>query len=916
MSEAVLHRLLRLAMIATVAAATASAGDDQDVSWEASVFSEGKPHAAPTVNQRAKLQQAEWRNHHGHHNRAKMATQHHANQDAHIAKATGSLGHRHRKRSHQERSRERSLVRRSVKTAEAVEDHAVLESPGRKATAASSAAVPEGADAKAFPDMTGRLRWESFESLNTCSRLMVGTWWFHGGSNFREFRIFREVDGSLYFRQVWGTFPYRRLGRLQQLRSEVARPTKSGHVSTACAFQGNLTDGDQIHIYYHFANSRIPETIEVAAAHNLLQPVLASRRPSPWMSPTNSAIFIAAALMFSSLLTACWPCCGSPTTHHASKKGSTRKQQGERPATAGGTQDQQPPGTAKICEPTGAAMSCGEAPVASEGRGSLQASRRVTSNSLSATQELKKQPERVREEWLDSLRLTCIMFMVIRHALQSVERLGRLPPQLDANFLAFFLHGLPIFLYIAGHSCGTSMPSQGSTFTDQLCYLRRRAVRLLIPDLLGAVLVVMPTEYIGREWRPCANMGQRDGFMDWLRAYVFKSGTRAGWHCEGLGWLGFLITLFCVQAMLYPWAAALHHQILLRADQAKTTWASSIKGLCYPMLWQCWLAVWLSCIGAAVELDGDMPLPLRGVLRPDVALVCAPLLADTVMVQFAPLGAASHSAGWRYYFWLSAVLRRVVASVALATFTLRTTFDKSQMHSNNSSTLWVELLCFAIFYQQGVVDGVLKTAAAREQAEGEDACAEHKPGFRPGVLPFSAPLETMLSKTWMQKMHRWNPQKNGRVMAAVCWGLWLLLSLLPVPGMMIYGAGFRYPAYRRSSAGHFILRSWAILGIAIWWWSNHLPEVFRRMSGFAELGFSFYFLHWLFIESAMLEIYGKPAWPLPRGDMPWWAGLFLSLLACCFGVLLCHALLVLLIRGGLRCYRSHNEFVIAVKTSM
>jgi hypothetical protein len=110
--------------------------------------------------------------------------------------------------------------------------------------------------------------------------------------------------------------------------------------------------------------------------------------------------------------------------------------------------------------------------------------------------------------------------------------------------------------------------------------LRHRANQLLIPSVIGIFLVVIPTEFMGRNWRTCAK--GPDNPYQWLQHYLFHSSGLSGIQCEGLGWLGFMVSLFFLQALLRPWCVVLHQQTLALSGNGNKVF---VIELLVPMLW-------------------------------------------------------------------------------------------------------------------------------------------------------------------------------------------------------------------------------------------------------------------------------------------------------------------------------------------
>jgi len=399
------------------------------------------------------------------------------------------------------------------------------------------------------------------------------------------------------------------------------------------------------------------------------------------------------------------------------------------------------------------------------------------------------------------------------------------------------------------------MSTLGAQFVDHIAFVKRRAMQLLLPGIMGTLLVVIPTEYVGRKWRHCAcDLG--DAPLEWLHAYLLRTDGRRGMLCEGLGWMGFLVTLFVMQTILRPWALILHRRVLAPSSDAYIG-----EDLRCMMVWLCG-----GILFASFSLPGDAPLGLRGFLRPDTALAFAPAFADLLTLSIAPPRAKGHSCtvATAASLRMPALLRRIVATVALATWT--TTVDYDGIHPEaNSNVLWLELCMLLVFYQQGVADGIFRCVPDVNEA-----------------LPGGSSVHLVVAsvKTYVEKAKILWPGLANWICFLLPWFLWSLVSFIPVSGHYVATTpGFRYPAYSGSSAGNYVLRSWVVLGLAVWWWSQHVPTAVARLKTVAPFGFTLYLMHWFFIELTMAELYGAPdAQGLsgPTG-LPWWLGLFFSL---------------------------------------
>jgi hypothetical protein len=662
---------------------------------------------------------------------------------------------------------------------------------------------------------------EEVWNANDCNASMVGNWYFRGeGIRDREFHIYRDATGRMWLRQLGSHLR-------EGIRSGVLGEHRDTKHRKSCCFKVTLSDGAVVHLLHHRASKIATETLEVTQVGQNAFPILASRSPPPFISLDASAWLVVAVVLLSG--------------------------------------------------PIVAVMS----------KGGDRADAASTNASVErVTQEVD------HEDWLDVFRLVCIGFMVVRHTIQSLERLGRMPKDSGGGPLfdmSFFLHGLPLFMYVAGRSCGKSMLKKepmhdGIALSDQLFdhlgFIWRRAWRLLVPSIIGVFVVVIPTEYMGRHWRSCA--AGPDDPWEWLQTYLFQSSGSAGIQCEGLGWLGFMVSLFIAQAMLRPWSIVLHQQTFALSGVSNCVRVSDI------LLVVAWIA--FGIVLGSCGLPGRAPLLLRGFLRPETILAFAPCVADLLAWRLSTSSTSSAS------LWVPSVGRRVLASVALAAWTKKTPYDNFHHHD---FALWIESALLVIFYQQGMVDALLgalpKTTAKREKNPGST-------------------LQGFISAASKSLENAARPYAAQGRSSFIAWLLWLLLSIVPISGRAIWGGGFRYPAYCRASAGEFVLRTWAILCLAIWWFGQHLPTSMKKLKNYSDFGFTLYTLHWVFIDLAFSHIYGIPLTSRRPGDLPWWLGLIFGLCFCLAMVSICHLSFKAVTGNGLSWTWVNNELKVTIKT--
>lgn len=296
-------------------------------------------------------------------------------------------------------------------------------------------------------------------------------------------------------------------------------------------------------------------------------------------------------------------------------------------------------------------------------------------------------------EWsrcIDDIRFVAVLFMVLYHALQSLQRLEAFAPA----GLQFFLHGLPIFVYCSGRSvCLSKAENHG--FVAFVC---RRALRLLVPAICGWILIVLPTQYFGQRWRPCNP--QADDVRQWLWQY-FNPQSQSGVNCDGLGWLGFLVMLFLLQVVLQPWVVALRTGERTPALRA---------------------IVILAAGGVLCSLLLSSYPPVRGATHPFLPMLCLlPLVCELLVV------AVVVPRRWRPpdIFWASGVACRILCCIALQISFAQVRFDefgKSAGLTHDEEGVIQEVMLLSLFYSQGVIDE-LRNQTKVKAVEGRSAVA-------------------------------------------------------------------------------------------------------------------------------------------------------------------------------------------------
>mmetsp|Transcript_10030 Transcript_10030/g.28204 ORF Transcript_10030/g.28204 Transcript_10030/m.28204 type:complete len:512 (-) Transcript_10030:263-1798(-) len=148
-----------------------------------------------------------------------------------------------------------------------------------------------------------------------------------------------------------------------------------------------------------------------------------------------------------------------------------------------------------------------------------------------------------RDSRLDWLRSSAIFFVVAIHVLQNIRYATPISDEDNnrvRNFNRFFMQfGLGIFMVVSGASCAHSQDTFG-------VFLRKRAIRLLLPLVVGYVLFVVPAQTLA-PWQPHHHVATS---TDTWPSYL--------WHVISRfnpSWLWFLPALFFISVGNYPFLA-------------------------------------------------------------------------------------------------------------------------------------------------------------------------------------------------------------------------------------------------------------------------------------------------------------------------------------------------------------------------
>eukprot|EP00760_Papus_ankaliazontas_P033457 PhM_4_TR6339/c0_g1_i1/m.52535 len=144
----------------------------------------------------------------------------------------------------------------------------------------------------------------------------------------------------------------------------------------------------------------------------------------------------------------------------------------------------------------------------------------------------KAQPRMIFIDWI---RAIAVYAVVVVHIFVSLRRSTfvshELDMKIDGSIRVVLQYGMPIFFYFSGRSAAFGKKGFWIFFVDKL-------KRLGIPLVIGLFVVVIPANYIGRSYRPCADESI-DSFFEYYKYYMTDAIS-----CTGVDWYWFLPVLF------------------------------------------------------------------------------------------------------------------------------------------------------------------------------------------------------------------------------------------------------------------------------------------------------------------------------------------------------------------------------------
>ena len=158
--------------------------------------------------------------------------------------------------------------------------------------------------------------------------------------------------------------------------------------------------------------------------------------------------------------------------------------------------------------------------------------------------KVNKKILRNRALFTDWMRSISIYLVVAVHVAVSLQRSVQLSDEEYQKLQAFLRQSLqfimPLFFYYSGRSSAFSKDSH-------LQWNWKKFLRLIIPLMFGTLVIVIPTAYIGREYRPQKNHQSEISFNYFYRHYFQDE-----FPTNGFEWLWFLPVLFSLSFFNFP----------------------------------------------------------------------------------------------------------------------------------------------------------------------------------------------------------------------------------------------------------------------------------------------------------------------------------------------------------------------------
>eukprot|EP00164_Ancoracysta_twista_P004120 GFYU01005534.1.p1 GENE.GFYU01005534.1~~GFYU01005534.1.p1 ORF type:complete len:549 (-),score=140.37 GFYU01005534.1:1346-2992(-) len=148
-----------------------------------------------------------------------------------------------------------------------------------------------------------------------------------------------------------------------------------------------------------------------------------------------------------------------------------------------------------------------------------------------------------RSQFTDWMRSVAIYLVVAVHIIVNMKRVLHLSTweedKMDATIRVLVQFGMPLFFYLSGRASSFSKDSPH-------VFVWKKIQRLIIPLVFGEIFIVIPTAYIGRKYRPCANQDIDNFFEFFVDFFTHQFG------CSGFEWLWFLPVLFGIAVINMP----------------------------------------------------------------------------------------------------------------------------------------------------------------------------------------------------------------------------------------------------------------------------------------------------------------------------------------------------------------------------
>ena len=202
-----------------------------------------------------------------------------------------------------------------------------------------------------------------------------------------------------------------------------------------------------------------------------------------------------------------------------------------------------------------------------------------------------------RAIFVDWARSIAVFVVVVVHVFVSVPRVtvvsNDMQAKIDGSFRVVLQYGMPFFFYFSGRSAAFARSDP-----YMISFIVGKLKRLVLPLIVGTVVVVIPTNYVGRSYRPCGNPAI-DNFFSYYGYYFSK-----GLACNGFDWYWFLPVLFLISILNQYFLQWVKDRYPIAYEKGPSfRWRMDVK----PIVYICMFFAFMLAVGGGV-LGGPMLL--------------------------------------------------------------------------------------------------------------------------------------------------------------------------------------------------------------------------------------------------------------------------------------------------------------------